>query len=450
MSDRSSVSVLIVDDEEPMRAAVSQWLRLADFDVAAFERASSALARIDHAFRGVLVCDVKMPDIDGMDVLRLALALDPDLPVILITGHGDVAMAVEAMRRGAYDFIEKPFDPERLIDAIARACEKRRLTLENRRLHAQAGCRGIEGTILGTSPAIQRLRTGILDLAGTSVNVIVCGETGSGKELVARCLHDVSPRRQGRLVALNCAAIPETMFESELFGHESGAFTGAAKRRIGRLEHAHRGTLFLDEIDAMPLQLQAKLLRALEDRTVERLGSNEATPADVRSVAASKIDLQVASEAGRFRGDLYYRLGVSELRIPPLRERGDDILMLFEHFASNAARAHDRAARPLDSATEQTLMAHPWPGNVRELRNAAERYALGIGVLPIATGTPAHTAGQSLAEQVEAFEKRLIQKALEQSGGSVAAAIERLRLPRRTLNEKMARYGIDRSRYTDV
>ncbi|KQP19259.1 sigma-54 dependent transcriptional regulator [Pseudorhodoferax sp. Leaf265] len=450
MSERSAVSVLVVDDDPAVRESLSQWLQLANFDVATFEHATSALSQIDHRFRGVLVCDVKMPDMDGMDVLRFALAQDPDLPVILITGHGDISMAVDAMQCGAYDFVEKPFDPERLVDAITRACEKRRLTLENRRLQAQYESRGIEGLILGTSPAVQRLRDSILELAGTSVNVIVYGETGSGKELVARCLHDVSPRREARLVALNCAAIPETMFESELFGYELGAFTGATKRRLGRLEHAHRGTLFLDEVEAMPLHLQAKLLRVLEDRSVERLGSNSASPADVRSVAASKVDLQTASKEGRFRADLYYRLGVSELKIPPLRERGDDVLLLFEHFASNAARAHERIVRPLDGATERALAAHMWPGNVRELRNAAERYALGICTLPVMQSVPVAIEAQSLADQVESFERRLIEQALEKSGGSIAATMALLQLPRRTLNEKMSRYGIERARYLDV
>ena len=453
-ADTASISVLVVDDEESMRASIEQWLNLADFEVASFARAETALSRIHYDFPGVLVCDVKMPGLDGMEVLHRVSALDPDLPIILITGHGDIAMAVTAMHRGAYDFIEKPFDPERHVDAIRRACDKRRLTLENRRLHEQVNGGGIEARLPGHSPAIERLRREVLELAATDVNVIVYGETGAGKELVARCLHDFSARRAARLVAVNCAAIPETMFESEVFGHEPGAFTGAVKRRIGKIEYAHRGTLLLDEIEAMPLQFQVKILRVLEERVVERLGGNEPAPANVRTVAASKVDLPRAIDQGRFRADLYYRLGVAEVHVPPLRERGEDILLLFQHFASEAAHAQGRELRPPDAAIQRALMMHQWPGNVRELRNAAHRYALGVGpapgsvVPPTTLGAPAEL--RPLADQVEAFEKRLIEHALEQSGGNVAIAMEHLGLPRRTLNEKMAKYGVDRAHFSTV
>ena len=452
MVDAPSISVLVVDDEESMRASIEQWLRLAEFEVAAFARAETALSRIDYHFPGILVCDVKMPDLDGMEVLHRLSALDPDLPVILITGHGDIAMAVTAMHRGAYDFIEKPFDPVRLVDAIRRACEKRRLTLENRRLREQVDGGGIEARLPGHSRAIERLRREVLELAATDVNVVVYGETGAGKEVVAHCLHDFSARRAARLVAINCAAIPETMFESEVFGHEPGAFTSAMKRRTGKIEYAHRGTLLLDEIEAMPLQFQVKILRVLEERVVERLGSNDPAPANVRTVAASKVHLPTAIDQGRFRADLYYRLGVAEIHVPPLRERGEDILLLFRHFASQAARAHGRELHPPDTAVQHALMAHHWPGNVRELRNAADRYALGVGPAP---GSPATTAdapahARPLAERVEAFEKRLIEQALEQSKGNVAIAMEHLGLPRRTLNEKMLKYGVDRARVATV
>ena len=452
MVDAPSISVLVVDDEESMRASIEQWLRLADFEVASFARAETALSRIDYHFPGILVCDVKMPDLDGMEVLHRLSALDPDLPVILITGHGDIAMAVTAMHRGAYDFIEKPFDPVRLVDAIRRACEKRRLTLENRRLREQVDGGGIEARLPGHSRAIERLRREVLELAATDVNVVVYGETGAGKEVVAHCLHDFSARRAARLVAINCAAIPETMFESEVFGHEPGAFTSAMKRRTGKIEYAHRGTLLLDEIEAMPLQFQVKILRVLEERVVERLGSNDPAPANVRTVAASKVHLPTAIDQGRFRADLYYRLGVAEIHVPPLRERGEDILLLFRHFASQAARAHGRELHPPDTAVQHALMAHHWPGNVRELRNAADRYALGVGPAP---GSPATTAdapahARPLAERVEAFEKRLIEQALEQSKGNVAIAMEHLGLPRRTLNEKMLKYGVDRARVATV
>ncbi len=276
--------VLFVDDEETVREALEQWLTLAGYAVSTFEAPDAALAEIDSGFPGILVTDLRMPRMDGLAVLERALERDPDLPVLLVTGHGDVPQAVEAMRRGAYDFIEKPFAPERLTDAIGRACEKRHLTLRLRRLHARTDAHDIENRLIGTSRAMEILRREVLDLAATPVNVVINGETGSGKELVAQCLHAFSTRRDGRFVPVNCGAIPDTMMESELFGYEAGAFTGALKRRIGKLEYAHRGTLFLDEIEAMPLSGQVKLLRVLQERRVERLGSNDAVAADLRTL----------------------------------------------------------------------------------------------------------------------------------------------------------------------
>ncbi|KQQ13219.1 C4-dicarboxylate ABC transporter [Methylobacterium sp. Leaf123] len=436
--------VLFIDDDETVREALHQWLTLADYDATTFEDPDAALGRIDERFPGILVTDMRMPRKNGFDVLEQALRRDPDLPVLLVTGHGDVAMAVEAMRHGAYDFIEKPFEPERLVGAIGRACEKRHLTLRLRRLHAVADAPGIESRLVGTSRAMETLRREVLDLAATPVNVVVNGETGSGKELVAQCLHAFSGRRDARFVAVNCGAIPDTMVESELFGYEAGAFTGAVKRRVGKLEYAHRGTLFLDEIEAMPLSGQVKILRVLQERSLERLGSNAAVPADLRTVCASKVDLRAEAEAGRFRADLYYRLGVAELRIPPLRERREDIPLLFEHFANRAAEAHGRAMRPLSARLVQELLDHAWPGNVRELRNAAERHAFGLERLAAAP-EPGADGTQSLAARVEAFERDLIRQALQQAQGSVAEAMRLLDLPRRTLNEKMQRYGLNRS-----
>ncbi|KMO36374.1 C4-dicarboxylate ABC transporter [Methylobacterium variabile] len=437
--------VLFVDDEETVREALQQWLTLADYAVTTFDAPEAALAEIDETFPGILVSDVRMPRVDGLEVLERALARDPELPVLLVTGHGDVPMAVEAMRRGAYDFIEKPFAPERLVDAIGRACEKRHLTLRIRSLHAATDARGIESRLIGTSRAMETLRREVLDLAATPVNVVINGETGSGKELVAQCLHAFSGRRDARFVAVNCGAIPDTMVESELFGYEAGAFTGAVKRRVGKLEYAHRGTLFLDEIEAMPLLGQVKLLRVLQERRVERLGSNEAVAADLRTLCASKVDLRAQVEAGLFRADLYYRLGVAELRIPPLRERREDIPLLFEHFASLAAEAHGRAMRPLGARLVQDLVEQPWPGNVRELRNAAERYAFGLdrhGAAP--EPEPEGSGPLSLANQVEAFERDLIRQALQRTQGNIAEVMRLLDLPRRTLNEKMQRYGLSR------
>ncbi|EGH47142.1 helix-turn-helix, Fis-type, partial [Pseudomonas syringae pv. pisi str. 1704B] len=286
------------------------------FEVQVFARAEECLAHLPEHFPGVVLTDVRMPGMSGLELLTRLQGADRDLPVILLTGHGDVPMAVEAMREGAYDFLEKPFSPETLISNLRRALEKRQLVLENRRLHEQADARTrLDATLLGVSPGMQTLRRQVLELAQLPVNVIIRGETGSGKELIARCLHDFGPRAARPFVALNCAAIPEHLFEAELFGHESGAFTGAQGKRIGRLEYADGGTVFLDEIESMPMAQQVKLLRVLQDKRLERLGSNQSIDVDLRIIAATKPDLLEEARAGRFREDLAYRLNVAELRL---------------------------------------------------------------------------------------------------------------------------------------
>ena len=441
--------ILFVDDEAPMREAVTQWLGLAGFETLVHEAAATALPALSADFPGILVTDLKMEGLDGLELLRRSQQIDPELPVVVITGHGDVPIAVEAMRLGAYDFIEKPFAPERFLDVVRRASEKRQLVVENRRLRRAVGEQALSSRIIGTSRAAEALRASVAELAGTDVSVILYGETGAGKDLVARCLHDFGRRHKGNYVAVNCAAIPDTMVESEFFGHEAGAFTSAVKARAGKLEHASGGTLFLDEIDGMPLSTQPKLLRALHDRVIERLGSNRPIPIDVRPIAASKADLKAASAAGRFRLDLYYRLSVVELVIPPLRERTEDIPLLFEYFAAAAARAHGREPRPVSAATAQMLLTHHWPGNVRELRNAAERYALGLAETFAPRGPPSESGRLSLAQQVEAFERAVIERCLEESGGRISAVMERLDVPRRTLSEKMLRLGLDRRRFVE-
>jgi two-component system C4-dicarboxylate transport response regulator DctD len=348
------------------------------------------------------------------------------------------------MRLGAYDFIEKPFAPERLLEIVRHASEKRQLVLENRRLRRAVNEQTLASRIIGNSRAAETLRSSVAELAGTDVSVILCGETGTGKDLIARCLHDFGRRQKGNYVAVNCGAVPDTMVESEFFGHEAGAFTSAVKARAGKIEHANGGTLFLDEIDSMPPAMQGKLLRVLQERSVERLGSNQTVAVDIRPIAASKIDLRKASDEGKFRLDLYYRLSVVELIVPPLRERRDDIPLLFEYFASLAAQQHGREPRPVSAATIAGLMTQDWPGNVRELRNAAERYALGLGA---SARPPAGGANQSLAGQVEEFERMVIERALAQSGGKINTVMEQLDIPRRTLSEKMARLGLDRQRF---
>ncbi len=439
-------SVIVVDDEASIRTAVEQWLSLSGFSVQLFAHAEACLAQLPEHFAGVIISDVRMPGIDGLQLLERLQKADPDLPVILLTGHGDVPMAVEAMRNGAYDFLEKPFTPQHLLGSLRRALEKRQLVLENRRLHEQADFKSrLEGTLLGMSQGLQQLRRQVLDLAGLPVNVLIRGETGSGKERVARCLHDFGPRAAKPFVALNCAAIPEALFEAELFGHESGAFTGAQGKRIGKLEYANGGTVFLDEIESMPLAQQAKLLRVLQEQKLERLGANQSISVDLRIIAATKPDLLEEAHAGRFREDLAYRLNVAELRLAPLRERREDIPLLFEHFARAAAEKLGRTAPVLSASRLAQLLCHDWPGNVRELANAAERHALGLGS-PNSEVVP---AGQSLGEQMEAFEAQCLRAALRQCKGEIKGVMEALQLPRRTLNEKMQRHGLVREDYIE-
>ncbi|MGE8349761.1 MAG: sigma-54-dependent transcriptional regulator [Pseudomonas protegens] len=437
-------SVIVVDDEASIRTAVEQWLSLSGFEVQLFSRAEDCLVQLPKNFPGVILSDVRMPGISGLELLAQVQRLDPDLPIILLTGHGDVPMAVEAMRDGAYDFLEKPFSPDTLLSSLRRALDKRRLVLENRRLHQQADSRAkLDTTLLGVSRALQTLRRQVLDLAALPVNVLIRGETGSGKELIARCLHDFGPRAAKPFVALNCAAIPEQLFEAELFGHESGAFTGAQGKRIGKLEYAHGGTLFLDEIESMPLAQQVKLLRVLQEQKLERLGSNQSIKVDLRVIAATKPDLLEEARAGRFREDLAYRLTVAELRLPPLRERREDIAQLYEHFAQAAAERLGRSVAPLSGPQLSRLLSHDWPGNVRELANVAERQVLGLGE----PEPDILEAGQSLAAQQEAFEAQCLRAALTRHKGEIKAVLNELQLPRRTLNEKMQRHGLTREMF---
>ncbi|MCH5535024.1 sigma-54 dependent transcriptional regulator [Pseudomonas syringae pv. syringae] len=441
-------SVIVVDDEAPIRQAVEQWLTLSGFEVQVFARAEECLAHLPEHFPGVVLTDVRMPGMSGLELLTRLQGADRDLPVILLTGHGDVPMAVEAMREGAYDFLEKPFSPGTLISNLRRALEKRQLVLENRRLHEQADARTrLDATLLGVSPGMQTLRRQVLELAQLPVNVIIRGETGSGKELVARCLHDFGPRAARPFVALNCAAIPEHLFEAELFGHESGAFTGAQGKRIGRLEYADGGTVFLDEIESMPMAQQVKLLRVLQDKRLERLGSNQSIDVDLRIIAATKPDLLEEARAGRFREDLAYRLNVAELRLPPLRERLEDIAQLFSHFARAAAERVGREAPALDAARLSQLLGHDWPGNVRELANAAERQALGLEqALP---QPDTQWPGHSLATRQEAFEAQCLRASLARHKGDIKAVLNELQLPRRTLNEKMQRHALVRETFLE-
>lgn len=442
--------VAFVDDDADLRAANAESLELAGFEPVPFASAPEALAALTADFPGVVVSDIRMPRMDGLEFHRRLKAIDPDLPVILITGHGDIAMAVEALHEGAYDFIAKPFAAERLISAVSRAMEKRRLVLDNRRLAAAlAATRAApDDLLIGATPAIERLRRTVRHVADADVDVLVEGETGSGKEVVATALHRWSGRRTRPFVAVNCGALPETVIESELFGHEAGAFTGAQKKRVGRIEHSDGGTLFLDELESMPPALQVRLLRVLETRTVSPLGTNAVRPVDLRVVAATKVDLGDPASRRDFREDLFYRLNVVTIRIPPLRERRADVPLLFAHFLGKAARRFRREPPELTEAARRFLLTHDWPGNVRELVHFADRFALGLAPeADEAEAEPPGTPALPLPRRMELHEEKLIREALATHGGDVRATVEALGIPRKTFYDKLARHGIDPGSY---
>ena len=440
----NQIQVLLIDDDPHLRLALSQTLDLAGLRVLALDNAQGVAARLGRDWPGVVVSDIRMPGLDGLQLLAQIHERDPELPVLLITGHGDVPLAVQAMRAGAYDFLEKPFASEQLLESVRRALDLRRLVLDNRSLRlALADRQQLDVRLLGRSAVMQRLRDQIAALAATSADVLILGETGAGKEVVARALHDLSARRDGPFVAINAGALAESVVESELFGHEAGAFTGAAKRRIGKFEHASGGTLFLDEIESMSLDVPVKLLRLLQERVVERMGSNQLIPLDIRVIAATKEDLRQAADQGRFRADLYYRLNVAPLKIAPLRERGEDALLLFEHYASAASQRHGLPVVPLSAAQRAQLLRHTWPGNVRELQNTAERFALGLGLgLEVETPGPATGTPGGLSEQVEAFERALIAAELARPHNSLRSLAEALGIPRKTLHDKLRKHGL--------
>ncbi len=414
-----------------------------------FESAEEALLAIKQdGFPLVVVSDICLPGISGQSLCNTVLHQEPDIPVILITGHGDVTMAVQAMHDGAYDFIEKPFSTERLIETVNRAIEKRKLTLENQQLkRSLKASQALGPRIIGNTPCINALRDTISHVADTSADILLFGETGTGKELVARSLHEQSGRREHNFVAVNCGAVPENLLESELYGHEKGAFTGADSKRVGKFEHAQHGTLFLDEIESMPMQAQIKLLRVLQERVIERLGSNTLVPLDIRVIAATKVNLKQAAEEGTFRQDLYYRLNIVTLDLPPLRQRKEDIPALFHHFLLVAAARYGKAATALPAQEQQQLMSHSWPGNIRELRNAAERFVLLGKLAQLGDTPPIEENALSLADQVLEFEKSVIEKALIECGGSIKDTMDTLNVARKTLYDKMQRYNLNKDDY---
>jgi len=424
-----------------VRLSTQQALELEDLAVMPYARAERALDSITPTFSGVVVSDIRMPRMDGMELLAAIREIDETIPVILVTGHGDVPLAVQAIRQGAYDFLEKPFSPDRLVAVVKRAAELRRLTLENREIRSELEDREpLEAFLVGRSTLMRDLAKKISTIAESEIDVLILGETGTGKELSARIIHDLSDRKDKPFVAVNLAALPESNIESELFGHEAGTFAGAHRARFGRFEHARGGTVFLDEVAAAPLSLQAKLLRVVEERAIERVGSNERIDLDVRFVASTNTDLAAAVEAKTFRRDLYYRLAPVTLSIPSLRDRLEDAPRLFQHLIENAAKRFQRDIPDVPPSVLAALSQQDWPGNVREMRNVAERFVLGLGIDEIS----ATSTGKGLAEQVEQFEKAAIAATLSAHDGNLKESYESLRISRKSLYEKMQKYVLRR------
>lgn len=451
-----SYPIILVDDDAEVLYAYGRALELEGFVVKSVGNGSAALASLTPAFAGAVLTDVKMPGIDGLNLLERIKVIDPEIPVLLFTGHAEIEMAVGAVRSGAYDFIEKPADPVRLVDALTRACSHRRLVLENRELRSivTSGDQ-IEAKIIGRTPIMHRMRSAIIATAETNADVLVYGDTGTGKELVARCLHDFSARCSKPFVPINCGALPESMIEGELFGHEVGAFTGATGKRIGKFEYASGGTLFLDEIESMPMGAQVRLLRVLQERSISRLGSNKEIPVDLRVVAATKVDLKLQASKGLFREDLYYRLNVATIRIPSLKERRSDVALLFAHFLESASKRNGRPSVALSQSLIDPLALHDWPGNVRELRNAAERVALGLGDAVPQPGLDRQTeeeveVSSTLAERLDRAECQIIEAALSRCSGRIARTAAELGLTRKTLYLKMRRHNLDKDAYRDA
>jgi len=441
--------VLLIDDEEEMRRSTAQALELSGLDVATFSSTERVLELVGYAFAGVVVSDIRMPGMDGMTLLQRIREVDHEVPVILVTGHADVQLAVSAMRAGVYDFIEKPFAAQHLAGIARRAMERRALVLDNRRLRAVAGKRDdIEARLPGRTQVMVDLRYRLRAIGAADADTLIIGETGVGKEVVARAMHDISARASKPFIAINCAALPENLIESELFGHEIGAFPGALRPRYGKFEHGRGGTILLDEIGSMPIDLQAKFLRVLQERVITRLGSNEAVPLDVRFLATSKVDLAGEVAAGRFRADLFYRLNVATLHVPSLAQRRADIPLLFLQLVREAAARYGRSDVEVPAELIADIAGRLWPGNVRELRNAADRFVLGLD--GAADEMRGDGGPQRLAEKVAAYERNLIASALAAHGGSLKRVYEQLGVSRKTLYEKMQKYGLDKNLGADL
>ncbi|MFO0680716.1 MAG: sigma-54 dependent transcriptional regulator [Sandaracinus sp.] len=446
--------VLVVDDEDGVREFVSEALALDGHEVSEARDGGLALTAIGAEAFDVVVTDLKMPGIDGMEVVRRVRASAPETEIVVLTAHGTVDTAVEAMKLGARDYLQKPIgSPAELRLVVARALEHRTLAMGRERERAQAS--GPTRLSYG-DPAMQPVLDAIAKVARTSASVILFGESGTGKSLVARAIHDASPRGSGPFVAVNCAALPANLIESELFGHEKGSFTGAHAQRRGRIELAEGGTFFLDEIGELAPELQAKLLRVLEEKTFERVGGSRTLRADVRWIAATHRDLKGAIASGKFREDLYHRLAVFPVHLPPLRERKRDLVPLAESLLAEVCAEIGHAPLTLDESARRAVLAHDWPGNIRELRNALERGAIvssgnaidaaSLAIEPAAMAARAPSASATAAAAtggtLEALELEAIKRALAENGGNRKKAAAALGIGVRTLYEKLKRYGI--------
>jgi DNA-binding NtrC family response regulator len=451
--------ILLIEDERSMRLGLTHSLKAAGYNVIATDNGTKGIELAAQQYFDLVVTDVRLPDIDGLEVLRRVKNFSPDTGIVIITAFAEVKTAVSAIKDGAYDYLAKPFDPEELQMIIARFLRQRELESENFRLKEELQQYRFSEKIIAATPVMEALFEKISVVARTDSAVLIHGESGTGKELVVNAIHDLSARRDKPLVKINCAAIPEALLESELFGHEKGAFTGALQRRMGKFEAAHGGTLFLDEIGDMPLALQAKLLRVIENLSFERLGSNESVQVDIRTIYATAKNLEQEKDANRFRADLYYRLNVLPITLPPLRKRRDDIPLLVRHFLAKTAEKNGTAKVTVSPAAMRLLMSYEFPGNIRELKHAIEMAAtfckdgaVEPGDLPeamvrtteterkgsgLAAGIGALEDSLPLPEKIKAVEKELIAQALEEMSGVKKEAAKRLGVSRGTLWRKL-------------
>jgi len=432
------MTILLVDDDAPLRAMLLQAFELEELPIEAFANPDDALSRVAPDFPGLIVTDVRMPGMGGLELLRRVHTIDPEIPVIVMTGHGDVPMVIDAMKRGVFEFIQKPFASDHLIASVRRALERRSLVMENRALRVAVES---DQLLIGETPVMVRLRATIGQIAKADVDVLIEGETGTGKELAAVLLHRWGPRRARPFVAVNCAALPPGLAEPELLGHALGGQSQYRYGQTGRIEASDRGTLFLDEVGSMSLQVQGALLRVLEEREVTPIGAERPKSIDLRIVAATNVSLGEAVERSELRKDLFYRLNQVQLRLPPLRERMADVPLLFAHFVDEASTRMGCDIPEFGRDVLSHLAAHSWPGNVRELRSYAKRVLLGLHVPAPDESVP------DLATQVAGFEAGVIRRTLAQTGGDVLAAQTMLGIRRNTLYDKLKRYGFRAADY---